>query len=371
MWTIILILFALGINFSIPSIPESKKSIRTESYLQIGFPFNYYEGESLTDEELNYRIRVIYVTSFTYLTITFTLVPVTGQAFSPERSVTRDSCTAQEKLLLDLRGGGNDISEFIIRILLIWTMSKNYKPTEGFQPKPTNQHFGRPGHVQPNPRITPKLQENPVDRNNLGQGGGSCKANQHPSMDAMSNSLNPEFLQYQKDYYPKSSPQRFDTTQCPSNKFNQLAYDPVRNKHTRISIDEARAVVQAELQNVVIEPTRANELEAKRVDLDFTVQGPDPWTHVDIKQPVGSKALSKQGQTISVEDMAYRLGQKIVKQKHRFVGLENGSLSSENVGHIVDLCYVPSSEKAIVKQNVLQGAADNGSDTGIVFLNDK
>jgi len=83
MWTFISILFALGINFSIPSIAKSKKSIRTESYLQIGFPFNYYEGESLTDEELNYRIRVIYVTSFTYLTITFTLNPVTGQAKVP------------------------------------------------------------------------------------------------------------------------------------------------------------------------------------------------------------------------------------------------------------------------------------------------
>ena len=54
MWTIISILFALGINFSIPPIPESKKSIKTDSYLQIGFPFNYYEGENLTDEELNY-----------------------------------------------------------------------------------------------------------------------------------------------------------------------------------------------------------------------------------------------------------------------------------------------------------------------------
>ena len=73
-------------------------------------------------------------------------------------------------------------------------MSKNYKPTQGFQPKPVNHpHFGRQGHVQPNPRIAPKLQETPVDRNNLGQGGGSYKANQHTSMDTMSNSLNPEF----------------------------------------------------------------------------------------------------------------------------------------------------------------------------------
>ena len=48
MWTIILILFTLGINFLILSIPESKKSIRTETYLQIGFPFNQYEGKSVT-----------------------------------------------------------------------------------------------------------------------------------------------------------------------------------------------------------------------------------------------------------------------------------------------------------------------------------
>ncbi len=68
--------------------------------------------------------------------------------------------------------------------------------------------------------------------------------------------------------------------------------------------------------------------------------------------------------------MASRLGQKLVAQKYRFVGLENGPVGSENVSHIVDLCYVPSSEKAIVKQNVLQGAVDKGSDAGIVFLND-
>lgn len=34
--------------------------------------------------------------------------------------------------------------------------------------------------------------------------------------------------------------------------------------------------------------------------------------------------------------MAYKIGQNIVKQKHRFVG----PVSAENVGHIVDLCYI-------------------------------
>ena len=68
--------------------------------------------------------------------------------------------------------------------------------------------------------------------------------------------------------------------------------------------------------------------------------------------------------------MSYKIVQKIVAHKHRFVGLENGPVGPENVDHIVDLCYVPSSEKAIVKKNVLQGAVYKGSDAEIIFLND-
>jgi hypothetical protein len=68
--------------------------------------------------------------------------------------------------------------------------------------------------------------------------------------------------------------------------------------------------------------------------------------------------------------MAYGMVKKIVRQKTRFVGLEDGPVSAENVGHIVDLCYVPKNEKSIVKQNILKGARDTGSDSGIIFLND-
>ena len=37
--------------------------------------------------------------------------------------------------------------------------------------------------------------------------------------------------------------------------------------------------------------------------------------------------------------MAYKIGQNIVNQKHRFVGLENGPVNSENVGHIFDYLF--------------------------------
>lgn len=389
MWTFISVSLALVINFYSPEIPENNKLIKNnyaKNKIIKSFPYQYFKGEVLTDEMVEFRIRVIYISFMLYITVTFSVGPmvgpIVGQAVftSTPTSVERlipnqlDSQINQQELLLNLRGGGNDLSEFIIKILLIWTMSQNSKPTEGFQPKPINhQHFGRQGHqghVQPNPRIAPKLQENPVDRNNLGQ--GNCRSSNHPSMDKLANSLSPEYSEFQSKYYSESLPKRFDTNQCSARKFKELAKDPRVDgvKYDRVSIDEARAIVQAKLENLVIKPTRPDMETAKRVDLDYKVQGPAPFTHFDVKNPVGSEILKKQGQTISLEDMAYKIGQNIVNQKHRFVGLENGPVSSENVGHIVDLCYVPGNEKAIVRQTILQGARDKGSDAGIVFLND-
>ena len=386
MWTLTSVGLALVINFYSPEIPENKKSIKNnypKNKIITGFPYQYFKGEVLTDEMVEFRIRVIYISFIICITVTFStgpmVSPIVGQAtfsstptsieiLSPNQL---DYQTNQQELLLDVRGGGSDLSEFIIRIFLIWTMSQNSKPTNGFQPKPMNhQHFGRQGHVQPNPRIAPKLQENPVNRNNPGQ--GNCRSSNHPSMDKLANSLSPEYSEFQSKYYSESFPKRFDTNKCSAREFKELAKDPRVNgvKYDRVSIDEARAIVQSKLENLVINPTRPDMETARRVDLDCEVEGPAPFTHFDVKNPVGSEILKKQGQTISLEDMGYKIGQNIVAQKHRFVGLENGPVSSENVGHIVDLCYVPGNEKAIVRQTILQGARDKGSDAGIVFLND-
>lgn len=143
-------------------------------------------------------------------------------------------------------------------------------------------HFGRQGHqghVQPNVRIAPKLQENRVDRNNPGQ--GNCRSSNHPSMDELANSLIPEYSEFQNKYYSESLPKRFDTNECSARKFKELARDPRADgvKYDRVSIDEARAIVQAKLENLVIKPTRLDMETARRVDLDYKVQGPAPFTH--------------------------------------------------------------------------------------------
>ena len=93
---------------------------------------------------VEFRIGLIYISFMIYITVTFSVGPMVGPivgqatfistATSIERLIPNqlDSQTNQQELLLDLRGGGSDFSEFIIRILLIWTMSKNSKLTEGF-----------------------------------------------------------------------------------------------------------------------------------------------------------------------------------------------------------------------------------------------
>ena len=86
----------------------------------------------------------------------------------------------------------------------------------------------------------------------------------------------------------------------------------------------------------------------------------------DPKHPVGSTILKKQGQNKTLREMAYDLGEAISDQKKRFCGLEQGPRSKKNVLHIVDLCYVPTDEKQIVKELCLKGA---GSSKGILFLN--
>lgn len=107
------------------------------------------------------------------------------------------------------------------------------------------------------------------------------------------------------------------------------------------------------------------------LDYDFKVEGPPPLKCLNVHMPLGSEVLKRQKQTISLEDMAYNLGKKIVFEQHRFVGLENGPESSENTGHIIDLGNIPIHEKSIVRDMILEGVKSlKGSDMNIFFQND-
>ena len=73
------------------------------------------------------------------------------------------------------------------------------------------------------------------------------------------------------------------------------------------------------------------------MDLNYKIQTSAPFTHFDVKNPIKSKLLKKQGQTISLEDMAYKIGQNIVVNKHKFVNVSNSLIDYKNVDNAVGL----------------------------------
>ena len=80
--------------------------------------------------------------------------------------------------LVKLRGGDmSPLTRALFRLLLIWAMGQGHTPTTGFQPGGTNLGFGYSSQAGPAPRIAPKLQENPLNRNNPGQGACTNKQN--------------------------------------------------------------------------------------------------------------------------------------------------------------------------------------------------
>ena len=101
-------------------------------------------------------------------------VPQTDQIYS---DLSENLISTVDKIVL-LRGGGmSPQTKALFRLILIWAIGQGYTPTEGFQPGQINPGFGHPGQVGTAPRITPNLQENPLNRNNPGQ--GSCGAKQN------------------------------------------------------------------------------------------------------------------------------------------------------------------------------------------------
>nr|YP_010448154.1 hypothetical protein NRL27_pgp045 [Nitzschia dubiiformis]UTQ75635.1 hypothetical protein [Nitzschia dubiiformis] len=76
--------------------------------------------------------------------------------------------------LLQLKGGDlSPLTKILFRIVLVWVMEKNAATTKGFMPGQINPAFGHPVAAGPAPRIAPKLQESPINRNNPNH--GTCK----------------------------------------------------------------------------------------------------------------------------------------------------------------------------------------------------
>lgn len=88
---------------------------------------------------------------------------------------------------------------------------------------------------------------------------------------------------------------RFDTLQFSQERFLKLAKDPNARAEVyhKTTVDEARAALQAEMEGFIENVERIPQPYCKQVDLDFRISGPVPFTHLDIKHPVGTVILKK------------------------------------------------------------------------------
>ena len=171
-------------------------------------------------------------------------------------------------------------------------------------------------------------------------------------METMSKRLSQEYREYQQKFNSPPLSKRFHTKKYDEKNFKRLAKDPKAKKEVfhKTTVDEARTAIYAEIEGIVDNPQRIEQPICKSIDLDFEIDGPAPFTHMDTKHPVGSEILVKQNSPDTLQEMAYNMGKSLVKQQERFCGLEQGPESSENVLHIIDMAYVPSHEKEIVKE---------------------
>ena len=219
-------------------------------------------------------------------------------------------------------------------------------PLYGSRPRPQPGNFNIP--KPPSGRCSAKLDDTGFTRYQ--------KPGESKSMETLSQTLSQEYRDYQQEFNSPPLSERFDPMDYDEAKFLELAKDPnaKRTVFHKTTFDEARSALHAEMEGYVENPQRLNH----------------PFTHLDIKHPVGSEILQKQDSLIDLETMAYNIGKKSLNQKQIFCGLDQGPKTSENVLHIVDLAYVPSHEKDIVKEYCLKGAEDAGGSEGILFLND-
>ena len=70
------------------------------------------------------------------------------------------------------------------------------------------------------------------------------------------------------------------------------------------------------------------------------------------------------------ESVAFNMGKKSVNQKKRFIGLNKGPKSKEDVIHLYNFKNIRNNaEKPFLVQAVLNGAGQAGYTDGILFLN--
>lgn len=253
----------------------------------------------------------------------------------------------------------NDINEIIL------VKNDGILPgADGFTPKPNRywRHpYGRP-RMRGQDNLFPNIQ-------GLGNIPGAPQFRFAPKVDTSFNAHGrnrgdqcPKFdmSKEYKTFVQEMESKRYslDDVNSGLKRFEQLSTNPETDRIDQKSINEAKTIFQAEKENLVINARRPN-LNKGEPNLDFVVDGPEPFRNVDVKNPIDPKEFPPaKKKPESIGKLGKRMGNKIIEQKEK-----NGY---ENVLHIVDLKKMPAELKEKLKNVIIETA---GSSEGITFIN--
>lgn len=156
-------------------------------------------------------------------------------------------------------------------------------------------------------------------------------------------------------------------------RFLELSTNPQTGRFDEESIFEAEGCLQGEVEGLYSNLQRTNN---PKVDLDFqaTSVQTGQTIFVDHKGMIDFASLADKGIDTSGfpthESVAFNMGKDSVDQKGRFIGLDKGPKSRDDVLHLYNFKNIRNNaEKPFLVQAVLNGAEQAGYTDGILFLN--
>lgn len=116
--------------------------------------------------------------------------------------------------------------------------------------------------------------------------------------------------------------------------------------------------------------------ENPKVTLDFVAErvSSGETIFIDHSFMIDFESLSERGIDISRypnhESVAFNMGKNSIRQKRKFIGMDQGPTSMSEVVHLYNFKNIRNrSETPLIMQAVLNGAEQAGYMDGIIFLN--
>jgi hypothetical protein len=181
-----------------------------------------------------------------------------------------------------------------------------------------------------------------------------------------------QILQEHQDFLARMRKKGY-TEDISAERFLELCENPQTKTFDNKSLSETTGGLQFELSGQIKNLRRP---ENPKVDLDFMAEqtSSGKTIYIDHKRMIDFQSLRDKGIDISKfpshESVAFNMGKNSIKQKTKFIGLDKGPTSREDVVHLFNFEAMYDRDKVpVLMQAVLNGAEQQGCVDNLIFIN--